>query len=89
MRDHHVPVSADVYAIDVIFVKEKDDEIKPLGVKGVGGGLGTSGLLWRHLRWPRCEELADEAAQSNQSLHRNSLLTGKLTGDFADLDIAP
>ena len=32
----NVPVNADVHAIDVIFVEGKDDEINPLGVKGVG-----------------------------------------------------
>jgi xanthine dehydrogenase YagR molybdenum-binding subunit len=36
LADYHVPVNADVHAIDVIFVEEKDDEINPLGVKGVG-----------------------------------------------------
>jgi len=33
LADYHVPVNADVHAIDVIFVEEKDDEINPLGVK--------------------------------------------------------
>jgi xanthine dehydrogenase YagR molybdenum-binding subunit len=36
LADYHVPANADVHAIDVIFVEEKDDEINPLGVKGVG-----------------------------------------------------
>jgi xanthine dehydrogenase YagR molybdenum-binding subunit len=36
LADYHVPVNADIHAIDVIFVAEKDDEINPLGVKGVG-----------------------------------------------------
>jgi xanthine dehydrogenase YagR molybdenum-binding subunit len=36
LADYHVPVNADVHAIDVIFVEENDDEINPLGVKGVG-----------------------------------------------------
>jgi xanthine dehydrogenase YagR molybdenum-binding subunit len=36
LADYHVPVNADVHAIDVIFVEEKDDESNPLGVKGVG-----------------------------------------------------
>jgi xanthine dehydrogenase YagR molybdenum-binding subunit len=36
LADYHVPVNADVHTIDVIFVEEKDDEINPLGVKGVG-----------------------------------------------------
>jgi xanthine dehydrogenase YagR molybdenum-binding subunit len=45
--DYHVPVNADVQAIDVIFVEEKDDEINPLGVKGVGeiGIVGTAAAI--------------------------------------------
>jgi hypothetical protein len=37
----------DVRAIDVIFVEEKDDEINPLGVKGVGeiGIVGTGAAI--------------------------------------------
>ena len=31
LADNHVPVNADVHAIDVIFVDEKDEEINPLG----------------------------------------------------------
>jgi len=44
LADYHVPAHADVHAIDVIFVEEKDDEINPLGVKGVGeiGIVGTA-----------------------------------------------
>ena len=47
LADYHVPVSADLYAIDVIFVDEKDDEINPLGVKGVGeiGIVGTAAAV--------------------------------------------
>src|SRR5262245_45574810 len=33
LADYHVPVHADVHAIDVIFVDEQDDGINPLGVK--------------------------------------------------------
>jgi xanthine dehydrogenase YagR molybdenum-binding subunit len=45
--DYHVPVNADVHAIDVIFVEENDDEINPLGVKGVGeiGIVGTAAAI--------------------------------------------
>src|SRR5262249_48776618 len=43
LADYHVPVNADVHAIDVIFVEEKDDEINPLGVKGVGE-IGIVGI---------------------------------------------
>jgi len=43
----HVPVSADVRGIEVIFVDEQDDEINPLGVKGVGeiGIVGTAAAI--------------------------------------------
>ena len=45
--DLHVPVNADVHAIDVIFVDEDDREINPLGVKGVGeiGIVGTAAAV--------------------------------------------
>jgi xanthine dehydrogenase YagR molybdenum-binding subunit len=45
--EYHVPVNADVHAIDVIFVDEKDDAINPLGVKGVGeiGIVGTAAAI--------------------------------------------
>jgi xanthine dehydrogenase YagR molybdenum-binding subunit len=47
LADYHVPVNADVHAIDVIFVDERDDEINPLGVKGVGeiGIVGTAAAI--------------------------------------------
>jgi xanthine dehydrogenase YagR molybdenum-binding subunit len=36
-----------VHAIDVIFIEEKDDEINPLGVKGVGeiGIVGVAAAI--------------------------------------------
>jgi len=34
--DYHVPTNADIFDIDAIFVEEHDDEVSPLGVKGVG-----------------------------------------------------
>ena len=47
LADYHVPANADVHAIDVIFVEERDDEINPLGVKGVGeiGIVGTAAAI--------------------------------------------
>jgi xanthine dehydrogenase YagR molybdenum-binding subunit len=47
LADYHVPSNADVHAIDVIFVEEKDDEINPLGIKGVGeiGIVGTAAAI--------------------------------------------
>ena len=47
LADYHVPVNADVHAIEVIFVDEPDDRINPLGVKGVGeiGIVGTAAAI--------------------------------------------
>jgi xanthine dehydrogenase YagR molybdenum-binding subunit len=47
LADYHVPANADVHAIDVIFVDEKDEEINPLGIKGVGeiGIVGTAAAI--------------------------------------------
>jgi xanthine dehydrogenase YagR molybdenum-binding subunit len=47
LADYHVPVNADIHAIDVIFVEEKDEEINPLGIKGVGeiGIVGTAAAI--------------------------------------------
>lgn len=36
IAEYHVPVNADVYDIQVIFVDEPDEIINPLGVKGLG-----------------------------------------------------
>ena len=47
LADYHVPMNADMHEIDVIFVEEKDEEINPLGVKGVGeiGIIGTAAAI--------------------------------------------
>jgi xanthine dehydrogenase YagR molybdenum-binding subunit len=47
LADYHVPVNADVHGIEVIFVDERDEEINPLGVKGVGeiGIVGTAAAI--------------------------------------------
>jgi xanthine dehydrogenase YagR molybdenum-binding subunit len=47
LADYHVPANADVRSIDVIFVDEQDDEINPLGIKGVGeiGIVGTAAAI--------------------------------------------
>jgi xanthine dehydrogenase YagR molybdenum-binding subunit len=47
LADYHVPTNADVHAINVIFVGETDDEINPLGIKGVGeiGIVGTAAAI--------------------------------------------
>jgi len=36
LADYHVPTNADVDEIDVIFVEERDAQVSPLGVKGLG-----------------------------------------------------
>jgi xanthine dehydrogenase YagR molybdenum-binding subunit len=47
LAEYHVPVNADVQAIEVMFVEEQDDDINPLGVKGVGeiGIVGTAAAI--------------------------------------------
>ena len=47
LADYHVPVNADVHAIDVIFVEETDDKINPFGIKGVGeiGIVGAAAAI--------------------------------------------
>lgn len=47
LAEYHVPVHADVPEIDVIFVDEHDEEINPIGVKGVGeiGVVGTAAAI--------------------------------------------
>ena len=45
--EYHIPVNADVYDIDVIFVDEHDDKVSPIGVKGLGeiGVVGTAAAI--------------------------------------------
>ncbi|MGO4833836.1 xanthine dehydrogenase family protein molybdopterin-binding subunit, partial [Rhizobiaceae sp. 2RAB30] len=45
--EYHIPAHADVENIDVIFVEEKDEEVSPLGVKGLGeiGIVGTAAAV--------------------------------------------
>jgi len=45
--DYHIPVNADIPAIEVIFINEPDAEVSPLGVKGVGeiGVVGTAAAV--------------------------------------------
>ena len=47
LAEYHVPVNADVHAIDVLFVEEKDQVVNLLGVKGVGeiGIVGTAAAI--------------------------------------------
>ena len=45
--EYHVPVNADVHAIEVIFVDEREAHLNPLGVKGVGeiGIVGVAAAI--------------------------------------------
>lgn len=47
LAEYHVPVNADVYDIDVIFVEEHDEIVNPIGVKGLGeiGIVGTAAAI--------------------------------------------
>jgi xanthine dehydrogenase YagR molybdenum-binding subunit len=46
LGEYHVPVNADIYDIDVIFVDE-EDKANPLGVKGLGeiGIVGVAAAI--------------------------------------------
>src|SRR5262249_52464960 len=47
IANYHVPVNADVYDIEVIFVDEPDHIINPLGIKGLGeiGIVGVAAAI--------------------------------------------
>ena len=36
LAEYHVPVNADIPAIEAFFVEERDDHVNPLGAKGIG-----------------------------------------------------
>lgn len=36
LAEYHVPVNADIPALDVFFVEERDEHVNPLGAKGIG-----------------------------------------------------
>jgi xanthine dehydrogenase YagR molybdenum-binding subunit len=61
LADYHVPVNADVDAIEVIFVDERDDEINPLGVKGVGeiGIVGTAAAIANAIHHATAKRIRD------------------------------
>jgi xanthine dehydrogenase YagR molybdenum-binding subunit len=50
--EYHVPVNADIGAIEVIFVPEQDDKASPIGVKGLGeiGIVGTAAAVANAIR---------------------------------------
>ena len=43
LAEYHVPVNADIGAIDISFVPESDPHVNPLGVKGIGE-IGITGV---------------------------------------------
>lgn len=43
LADYHVPVNADIHDVEVIFVKERDEVVNPLGTKGLGE-IGVVGV---------------------------------------------
>ncbi len=43
LAEYHVPVNADIGAIDITFVREVDTHINPIGVKGIGE-IGITGV---------------------------------------------
>jgi xanthine dehydrogenase YagR molybdenum-binding subunit len=47
LGEYHVPVNADIPALDAILVEEHDPYVNPLGIKGVGeiGITGTAGAV--------------------------------------------
>jgi xanthine dehydrogenase YagR molybdenum-binding subunit len=47
IAEYHVPVNADVYDIEVIFVDEHDNRVNPLGIKGLGeiGIVGVAAAI--------------------------------------------
>lgn len=44
LAEYHVPTAADVGDIDVTFVEERDTEVNPIGVKGLGE-IGITGVV--------------------------------------------
>jgi hypothetical protein len=65
LADYLVPVNADVAAVEVVLVDEEDDEISPVGVKGVGEidirTGGKLGLVFQHHRGLRfCRKACKE-----------------------------
>ena len=59
--EYHVPVSADVPDIKVLFVDEPDDGINPLGIKGVGeiGIVGVAAAIANAVHRPTGRRVRD------------------------------
>src|SRR5581483_1772695 len=47
LADYLIPVNADIQQLDVILIPEKDDEVNPAGVKGIGelANVGTAAAI--------------------------------------------
>jgi xanthine dehydrogenase YagR molybdenum-binding subunit len=47
LGEYHIPVNADVPALDVLTIEEQDSHVNPLGIKGVGeiGITGSAGAV--------------------------------------------
>jgi len=47
LADYLVPVNADIQKVEVILVPETDEEVNPMGVKGLGelGNVGTNAAV--------------------------------------------
>jgi xanthine dehydrogenase YagR molybdenum-binding subunit len=47
LAQYHVPVSADIQEIDAVWVEEHDEELNPMGSKGIGeiGIVGTAAAV--------------------------------------------
>lgn len=45
--EYHIPVNADIHAVDVLFIEEPDTYLNRLGIKGVGeiGTVGTAAAI--------------------------------------------
>jgi xanthine dehydrogenase YagR molybdenum-binding subunit len=47
LAEYHVPVNADIPMIEAFFVEERDDQVNPLGAKGIGevGYVGVAAAV--------------------------------------------
>lgn len=62
LAEYHVPVNADIHAIDIAVVEENDPHVNPLGAKGIGeigitGVAGAIGNAVYHATGKRVREL--------------------------------
>ena len=69
--EYHIPVNADVYDIDVIFVDEQDDKVSPLGVKGLGeiGVVGTAAAIGNAIYHATGKRIRDLPITIDKVLH--------------------